>query len=234
MPPPGPLPPPEAGGGSTNGERPGDLPDFDIILGAPDFTELIKRPQTKEAREYRDKVASGLKMYFLGSIATGNFPDAATTLWYGPGAATAMGDLAASNIYIAKGVDIITSPSSPVAQAIMVLMPYLSQLARNHEKQLAEIPSRFNMGKQARQQRKAAKAEAPEEPPLTLKVGKRRIPIRWRFRPKFLRYFTAGVMSQTKEPNLMAATVFMDPKVQRQLEKMGIIIQAPGGGNGAG
>lgn len=230
--PPGNASTPPGDTSGSNGERPDGLPDFDIIIGAPDFTELIKRPLTKEAREYRDKVASGLKMYFLGSIATGNFPDAATILWHGPGAATAIGDLAANNIYIGRGVDIITSPSSPVAQAIVTLLPLISQLARNHEKQLQELPSRFAMGREARATRKLAReAERLTEPPLTLKVGKRRIPIRWRFRPKVLRYLTAGVMSQTREPNLMAAQVFTDPKVRRQLEKMGIIVKGPNDGS---
>jgi len=46
-----------------------------------------------------------------------------------------------------------------------------------------------------------------------------------------LRYLTAGVMSQTREPNLMAAQVFTDPKVRRQLEKMGIIVKGPNDGS---
>lgn len=220
---------------SENGSGADGSPDFSIIVGAPDLTQLVKRRQTANARKYRDQVAGMMKMGVIGSIQTGNFPDAATLLWHGPNAATAIGNLCDSNNHIAMAVDMITSPSSPVAETVLALLPLVSQLARNHEKQLAEIPSRLNLGKQARAARKAARTETEQPAPLTLKIGKRRIPIRWRFnRPAFTRFLSAGVMSQTQEPNLMAANVFTDPSVQRALASLGINIVQPGESKNAG
>jgi len=217
--------------------RPDGTPDFSIIVGAPDLTELIKHRTTTKARHYRDRTAGVFKLGVIASIQNGNFPDAATLLWHGPGAATAIGDLADNYNSIAVIVDNITSPSSPIATTILTVLPMLSQLARNHEKQLQEIPSRMNMSREAREARKAAKSAkaATAEPPVTVKVGRWRIPIRWKFRPSRLgKFFATGVMSQTQEPNLMAANVFTNPKVIRELSKMGINIVQPSAGNNDG
>jgi hypothetical protein len=216
-----------------NGTRPDGSPDIGVIIGAPDLTQLVKRRQTANAKKYRDQVAGMFKMGVIGTIQTGNFPDAATLLWHGPNAATAIGNLCDSNTRIAMAVDMITSPSSPIAETFLALLPLLSQLGRNHEQQLTALPSRFKMGKEARAVRKQARAAQDTPPDLTLKIGRRSIPIRWKFRPRISRWFSAGIRSQTMEPNLMAANVFTDPAVQRELAKLGINIVNPGGSNGA-
>jgi hypothetical protein len=210
--------------------RPDGLPDFDIIVGAPDLGALLHRTPTRRAREYRNRVASLLRVGMIGSLNTGNFADAAAFLWYGPGASTAVGNLADNYNSIAKGIDIITSPGSPIAECITTLLPLASQLARNHEQALAELPGRFSMGKQARAARKQAKAErAQDEPPVTMKVGRWRIPVRWKVRSP-IRFVKPVIRAQSMEPNLIAARVFTDPHVQKKLAEMGVVITTPNGG----
>lgn len=213
-----------------NGSRSDGLPDFDVIVGAPDLGALLHRTPTRRAREYRNRVASLLRVGMIGSLNTGNFADAAAILWYGPGASTAVGNLADNYNSIAKGIDIITSPGSPIAECVTTLLPLMSQLARNHEQALAELPGRFNMGKRARAARKQAKTEArQDEPPMTLKVGRWQVPVRWRIRSP-IRFVKPVIRAQSMEPNLIAARVFTDPHVQKKLAEMGVRIMSPNGG----
>ena len=212
--------------------RPDGLPDFDIIVGAPDLGALLHRTPTRRAREYRNRVASLLRVGMIGSLNTGNFADAAAILWYGPGASTAVGNLADNYNSIAKGIDIITSPGSPIAECVTTLLPLLSQIARNHEQALAELPGRFAMGKDARAARKQAKAEARanDEPPMTLRVGRWKVPVRWKVRSP-IRFVKPVIRAQSMEPNLIAARVFTDPSVQKKLAEMGVVITTPNGGH---
>lgn len=218
--------------GSAEYERPErDLPDFDVIIGAPDLTTLIKRPLTATGREYRDKAASGLRAVMIGSIETGNFADAAAILWHGPGAATAIGGLCAESEWAAKAVDLVTSPSSPLSTCLLALIPLLSQIGRNHEDELRDIPSRFNLSRKARAQRKLAKSEQPKSKPrFTIKIWRWQIPVRLDFGAPG-RTFLAGVRSQTQNPVGLAQHVFTDPDVVKQLEKLGILI-TQGNNNG--
>jgi len=215
---------------SEDGNAPDGLPDFDVIIGAPDLGVLLTRTPTRRAREYKNRVASLFRVGMISSLNAGNFQDAAAYLWYGPGASTAIGNLADNYNSIAKGLDIITSPSSPVAEVIATLLPLASQLARNHEQALAEVPGRLNMGKAARARRKAERAaQTTGEPPMTLKIWRWKIPVRWKIRSPF-GFFGPIVKSQSQEPNLMAARVFTDPTVVRKLAGMGVIITTPNGG----
>ena len=215
-----------------DGTRPDGLPDFDIIVGAPDLGALLHRTPTRRAREYRNRVASLLRVGMIGSLNTGNFSDAAAFLWYGPGASTAVGNLADNYNSIARGIDIITTPGSPIAECVTTLLPLISQLARNHEAALAELPGRFSMGRTARAARKQAKAEARAaeiDPPMTLRVGRWRVPVRWKVRSP-IRFVKPVIRAQSMEPNLIAARVFTDPSVQKKLAEMGVVITTPNGG----
>jgi hypothetical protein len=220
--------------GTEEYERPeSELPDFDIIIGAPDLTSLIKKPLNAKGREYRDKAASGLRAVMVGSLQTGNFADAAAVLWHGPGAATAIGGLCAENEWAARAIDMVTTPSSPLATFLLTVMPLLSQLGRNHEEQLRELPSRWAMGKKARAERKQAKAQQPKSKPLfTLHLWRWRVPVRLNLSAP-IRTFVGGVRSQTHEPTQLATRVFTDPGVITQLDKLGIqIINDKSSGNG--
>jgi hypothetical protein len=203
-------------------------PDFTLIFGAQDFTTLIRRPQTQKGREYTGRIASAFKAYAIGAMQSGNFPDAATILYHGPGAATAMGDLCATNEWAAKTVDLLTSPNSPVVATMLTVMPLISQLLRNHEQQIEQIPARFDMSKQARAERKQRKSEskhAEDKPLFTIRLGKRSIPVRLKLHRKpIIGGFIKGVRAQTADPNMLAHRVFTDPDVLRQLQKMGILV----------
>lgn len=199
-------------------------PDFNLILGAPDFSTLIKQPKTQKARAYERKVASAFKTITIGSINAGNFPDAAALLWHGPSAATAVGELADADEHVAKAIDMLTSPNSPWLAFAMTVIPLVAQLARNHESELQEIPAKWKIGKRAREARKAT--PKPQTPPrFTLSVFGRKIPVRFKVRFKFLRVFTSGVRAQTQEPALITSKVFSDPKLQTALQKLGVQIQ---------
>lgn len=216
----------EDGSGNTHEApaQPGpELPDFDVIVGAPDLAALIKRPQSAAAREYTKKIGAALKAVAVGAIHSGNFPDAATVLWHGPGAATALGTLCDENDRVAQAVDMLTSPSNPWTAFFLASIPLVTQMFRNHEAELQELPKRWNMSREARVQRKSFKTQAEKpEPRFTIKIGKRRFPVRFKVRMPFVRTFVGGVRSQTQEPNVIAARVFMDPDVRKALEKLGI------------
>jgi len=200
------------------------VPNFNIIIGAPDLTTLIKRPLNRTGREYRDRAASGLRAVMVGSIQTGNFSDAAAILWHGPGAATAIGALCADSPKAAKIVDYITTPSNPLSACILALLPLLGQIGRNHEDELRELPSKWRMGKTARAARKAEKSEQKKQPPrFTIKIWRWKIPVRMQL--KFPSAFISGIRSQTHHPGSLAMRVFTDPDVVKSLEAMGIIIQ---------
>jgi hypothetical protein len=86
------------------------------------------------------------------------------------------------------------------------------------------------MGKKARAARKAERAaQGTGEPPMTLKIWRWKIPIRWKVRNP-LGILGPVVKSQSQEPNLIAARVFTDPTVVRKLAGMGVIITTPNGG----
>jgi hypothetical protein len=210
---------------SQNGEWTG--PDFSVIIGAPDLTTLIKRPSTATSREYRDKAASAFKAYTFGALQAHQYADAATVLWHGPGAATAIGDLCDANEHVAQAVDLLTSPNSPIAACLLAIIPLVAQLTRNHEKEIRDIPSKFNMSREARQVRRAAKAaQAPPVPPrFTFKLFGRSFALRMNMRIPLLKGFLAGVRGGTTDPNILAFQVFNNPDVIKAFEKNGIIIQ---------
>jgi hypothetical protein len=205
-----------------NGEYTG-YPDFELILGAPDFTSLVKRRKTNRSREYERKAASALKTVALGSIQAGNFPDAAAVLWHGPGAATAIGDLADADDRARAAIDMLTSPNSPWLVFAMTVTPLIAQILRNHEKEVREVPAKLNLSRKARAERKAAKTAAETAPPtFTLRLLGRKIPVRLKFRPRFASAFFTGIRSQSHHPDQLTAQVFTDPELLAALDKMGI------------
>jgi hypothetical protein len=218
----------DGGYDSPNGSGP-DIPpsgpDFNVILGAPDFTQLVKRPKTGVAREYEKKVGSAFKAVTLASIQSGNLPDAATILWHGPGAASALGDLASVDDHARKAIDLITSPDNPWLVCAFTIIPLIAQLARNHEPALKEIPGKFRMGRKARAQRKLVKASQPPEPPkFTFKLFGKTIPVRFKVRLPFGAMFK-GIRSQTHHPDQLTAQVFSDDKLLAELRKHGVDIR---------
>jgi hypothetical protein len=195
---------------------------FDIF-NAPDYASFLKTRQTAVSREYTARTNSILKAILMGSLNAGNFADAATVIHYGPGFAKATGGLADSNDTAKRAIDILTSPSNPVALFALAAIPLVGQFMRNHETQLAEVPATWRERRRERKMAKAAGIAAPQGPPrFTIKLGKRSIPIYFRMRIKGFATVMSGFRAQTQDPNSLASRVFSDPAVLAALEKQGI------------
>jgi hypothetical protein len=196
-----------------------DMPDWESIWSAPDYASLITTRQSRVAKEYTIKCNSIVKAMALASIDVGDFPDAAALLHHGPPWTHATGQLADASDTVKRTIDLITSPSSPVIMFAITSIALVSQLMRNHEKQIQQIPE---TRRQARLQRKAmASARQAEPPRFTVKILGRQWPIRFRSRIKVSKFF-AGFRAQTVEPQDLTVRVFSDPKLLAALEKQGI------------
>jgi hypothetical protein len=198
-------------------------PDFDItsLFNAPDIASFIKLPTTQTSREYEQRVKSLLKAGVIGAINVENWADAATLLYHGPGFAAAAGQLANADDHAKRAIDLFTTPSSPLGMFIVTAIPLISQLMRNHEKQLKEAPSAFRTRKE---RRAARRAEQDAQPKVTvhLPFGKT---IRMRVRAKFpIGRVFAAFRGQTRDPSQLAYEVFNNPKLQAELLKQGVIL----------
>lgn len=203
---------------SANGQPPED--DWRSLFEAPDFTSLVRPAQTVKAKAYSTKVKSVLKSGMVGAINVGDFEDAAAILQYGTPFADAAGQLADSNEYAAKGIDIITSPNSPVILFLMTAIPFGAQLVRNHEDTIRQIPQ---TRREMRRRRKAMETARKAEPPrFTIRAFGRAWPVHFRT-PKLGKMF-AGFKAQTRDPKEMTYQVFTDPAVIRALKKQGIVL----------
>jgi hypothetical protein len=212
---------------SDNGSS--DLP-YEAIFNAPDYASFLKVRRTSVSREYEARTNSVLKSLMLGSLNAGNFPDAAAIIHYGPQFAKATGGLADSNDYARKAIDILTSPSSPVALFALAAVPMFTQLMRNHEAQLAEVPATFRERRRMRKAARLSGATIPKgEPRFTIKIGKRAIPIYLRMHVKGLSVLLSGFRAQTQPPDNLASRVFSDPELISVLEKQGIRLVQHGG-----
>lgn len=212
-----------ANGGPPQGE------DWRGIFDAPDFTSLVKPAQTMKAKEYSGKVKSVLKSGLVGAINVGDFEDAAAILQYGTPFADAAGQLADSNDWAAKGIDIITSPGNPIMLFLMTAIPFGAQLVRNHEETIKQLPT---SRRQARLRRKAmATAKKAEPPRFTIRVMGRSWPVH--FRTPKVGKLLAGFKAQTRDPAEMTFQVFTDPAVIRALKKQGIVLVKQEGTNNA-
>jgi hypothetical protein len=209
----------------ANGGRPED--GWRSIFDAPNLTALVKPAQTRNAKEYSDKVKALLKSGMVATINVGDFPDAAAILTYGPEFADAAGQFADSNKYAAQAIDIITSPGNPAAMFILTAIPLIAQLTRNHEESIKRLPE---TRKQARLRRKAmADARKVEKPRFTIRAMGREWPVRFRT-PRISKVFSA-FRAQTRDPDSMTLNVFTDPAVIRALKKQGIVLVNPNDSN---
>jgi hypothetical protein len=205
---------------SANGQPEDDTADWTVIIGAADYTTLIRPKSTAISREYRDKTYSMLKALVIGCINAGDMADAATLLHYGPSFGIAVGQLANSDERARKGIDWLTKPGNPYVSFTMTATSMVSQLVRNHEKALSEIPNTIKM---SRRERKAMKAARRSEPPrFTMRLLGREIPVRIKL-PR-----VSGTLRmlrvQTTHPQDLVNHVFQDEKLLRSLEDSGIIL----------
>lgn len=209
-------------------EPPGDIPypedDADgwrVILGAPDYTTLVKPKSTATSREYTRKTNSLLKSGVIFCVKSGDMADAATIIHHGPGFSVAMGQLADQDERAKRMLDFLTSPSNPYINALLIGTSLIFQLARNHEKALHDLPDNVRATRRQRKAMRAAQKEAP--PRFTMRLLGREIPIRWQPRVKLGALFT-GFRGQTHPPDDLTNHVFSDPKLLKALADQGIIV----------
>ncbi len=211
-----PPPPNESSNGKGSGE-PG-LKFIDADIG-----EFIKRPKTATAREYEHKAESALNavMRFCAQNPK-TVPDAAAIIAYGDNFAAAVGEVAEINAKTRKMIDLILTPESPWLALAIAGIPMFTQIMRNHQTSLEQVPRQFGN----REQRKAAKAERKaqraSQPKFTVKMFGREIGIRVPIRPN-LKFF----VSQTVEPDALANAVFSNEQVVKALKKRGIDVAWP-------
>lgn len=156
--------------------------------------------RSERARAYEDKVAGILNLAMRMCAGNeGTVSDAAAFIEHGPGFASKLGDLAAHDARIRKGIDFITTGTdNPYAAVVLAALPLISQIIRNHETETAK--------------------------PLEV-----RIPFTKRtFRPKIkIRLNIAFLRGMTTTPAQLVRNVFGRPDVKAALITSGIDVALP-------
>jgi hypothetical protein len=201
-------------GPEANGYEEG--PTWEDLFAAPSYTQLIKPAQSRNAKEYQDKVYACLKAVMAGAINAGDLPDAAAILAYGPAFGSAAGQFADNSEWAARTIDMLTTPGNPAVMFLMTAIPLIGQLARNHEAELKAAPGAIKQGRAER--RAQREAQGQRQPRFTIRIFKKHIPVYWS--PKPSRLF-GMFRSQTQDPKELTIAVFSDPNVQRALQKQG-------------
>lgn len=194
------------------------------ILDAPDYVTFVKIADTDASREYRNKVRSMLKATALGAIRYGDLPDAAAIFHFGPDFAAASGQFAASNESAAKMIDILTAPDNPALVFLMTAIPLVTQLFRNHQEELRQVPAARRTW---RERRKAAREnpDAAVKPTIELTVPFTKRKIKFNFKVKFRAAAVfSGLMRNSEDPDYLTSKVFGDEALQRALIKQGFRI----------
>jgi hypothetical protein len=216
--------------GQPNGDSPDDsAPNYSYgaLFDAPDFATLIKGRRRPGAREYEIKVKSALKATAIGTMRNGNIPDAAAIFRYGPGFAAATGDVCAVNDRAKRAVDILTAPENPYFALAIIAFPFVSQLFRNHERQLEAIPA---ARRQARQRRKLRQQAEDNRRIATIHIPflRRELKIRIGLRVNPFTGLRASFRASSQPPEQLVTLVFSDANLREALAKQGIeIVQIP-------
>jgi len=187
-----------------------DIPQWSVILDAPDYTSLIKPASTQRAKEYEQKVNSVLKEVLRYRLTPSGLPDAAAILTYGPSFAQRAGQLADHDPNAAKVLDMLTAPDSPWVMFVVAAIPFIGQVFRNHEAQIKAIPAN------ARKTRAERKAERSAQPRAEFRIPgtKRTVKVPFRIR------LPLGVFrASTMEPVVLANHVFGNAEVRKHLTK---------------
>jgi hypothetical protein len=217
-------------GSGGNGETPEESAPFSYgaLFDAPDFSSLIRGRRRTGAREYEVKVKSALKSAAIGCMRAGDLPDAAAIFHYGPGFASATGDLCAVNDRAKNLVDILTAPDNPYVTFAFAAVPFAAQVFRNHERQLEAIPQ---ARKQARERRKLRRQQEDTRKVATLHIPllRREIKVRIGLRVNPFRGLRQGFTASSRPPAELVTFVFSDPELREALAKQGIeIVQSSG------
>lgn len=199
------------------GEEPGgqdyDQPDSSFVTGD-------KRSPT--AKTYERKTRKVLNAVFRQAVVhESTVPDAAAIIMYGPQFAEKLGDLAAHDVRVRRGIDMITEGSeNPYLAFAVAAFPLVTQVWRNHEESLSPTG--------AVQAIKQSRARAKEKPTRQIKIPFTKRFLRIRFRLSF-----AGLRNMTNDPNALASYVFSNQEILDSMAKAGITQVAFNGSNPA-
>jgi hypothetical protein len=204
---------------------PGDASDDKVNLAFldDDLADFLKKPTTGKSREYAKKVNAFLNTAMRFCVQQPKLvPDGAAIVAHGGKFAKACGDLADADEYAAKFLDIVTSPENPYLMFAVAAIPFVSQLIRNHEPELQQVPDKWRARKRStRAERKAARQARPGVE-MNIPLINRKITLKLPVK------FKLGYgRSQTVDPQALAIGVFSHPKVVRELEKRGIKVASP-------
>ena len=206
-----------------NGYEPHEeVPGWEAIVNAPDYASLIASRQSRRGKQYEQKTNSVLKAAAFTCINAGDFKDAAAIFHYGPPFSYATGQFADSNETARRVIDLVTSPESPAVMFAITALTLTTQLLRNHEETIKQMPVK---GREARRRRKAMSTARQAEPPrFSIGVGRWKIPIRFRARIKWSN-ITGLFRVQTQDPEDLMYRVFTDDSVMAALKKQGFTIK---------
>ena len=221
-----------------NGQLPPDdddeldngVPEYEVIFGAPDFDFLKDRKRPPQARAYERRVQSLIKAGVMASLHRGNLPDAAAFIKTGPKFARAVGDAAAENPGIAKALDMLTAPDSPMVPFVVTGLTLASQLLRNHQAEAEIVAQNVKMGwREKRARRKAVVAgevvNGGPQATTTIKLPfGRKITLGFRIHlpgKQIWRSITGGAVP----PEALVHSVFSDEALLRELARQGFPIR---------
>lgn len=199
--------------------------DYSTLFDAPSYSDFIKTQPNSKAKSYERRVQSMVKAGMIASLNNENYPDAATFLKHGPGFAKAAGNLAAEDAHAAHIIEMLTAPDSPYIMFVMVGIPLVAQLFRNHQSDFEQAGSTFRARRAQKKQAQLSGVKlSSSKPPITVHIFKRefKLPIRFRVRFPNIKNMFKGFLAPTQNPQAIAAEVFSDPAVVKALHKMGL------------
>jgi hypothetical protein len=206
-----------------------DVPDYEVIFGAPDFDFLKNRKRPVKARQYEQRVQSLVKAGVFSSLHRGNLPDAAALIKTGPKFARALGDAAGDNEHIASALDMLTAPDSPIVPLVVTGLTLVSQLLRNHKDEAEIVAQNVRMGwREKRARRKAVVAgEVVGGPQATTTIKLpfgRKITLGFRLHlpgRQVWKSITGGAVP----PEALVHSVFSDEALLKELARQGFPIR---------
>jgi hypothetical protein len=162
----------------------------------PDASLLGSGRRVRNSRAYENKLRNLFSVLVKETAKReSTVADSAALLMYGPDAARALGDLAAKDARVARGIDMITDGAeNPYATALLSVLPLAAQVLRNHEPTIEPRIRTFRVPGVRREFK------------LPLKFGVR----------------VEAFRSLTFEPESLTRHVFGDGRVQEAFRKQGL------------
>lgn len=172
----------------------GDVPNpDDAEFDTPDADTVKAGARARGAIKYEKKMQGLLQTAFASTVGiSATVPDAAALLMHSPNIAKSVGDLAASDPKVARGIDFLTEGTdNAYLGVILATVPLVLQVIRNHEPSLE-----------------------PEIRGIKIPFTKRRFKIKFGIK-------LGRIRNVTNDPKALYEHVFTDPKVVANLKKRG-------------